>query len=109
MGGWVGKAREMEPRQTGHRTLEVTAAWKRAAEAWRRPWRFSGVPVRLLQLAATLEARRHPEMLFLDLFSISSGMEFSVEMFTERREKKRAPGNRGESQPMDLYPFRIKL
>lgn len=103
----------MEPRQTSRRTLDVTTAWKRAAEAWGRPLQrprcSSGVPVRLLQLAATLEARRHPEILFLDLFSISSGMEFSVQMFTERREKKRAPGNRGESQPMDLYPFRIKL
>lgn len=103
----------MEPRQTGNRTLEVTAAWKRAAEAWRRPRQrplhSSGVPARLLELAATLEARRHPEILFLDLFSISRRMEFSVAMFTEQREKKRAPGNRGESQPMDLYPFRIKL
>lgn len=35
--GGVGKAQEMEPRQTGHRSLEVTTAWKRAAEAWRRP------------------------------------------------------------------------
>lgn len=71
--------------------------------------RSSGVPVHLFQLAVTLEARWHPEILFLDLFSISSGMEFSVGLFTERKEKKRAPGNRGESQPMDLYPFRIKL